>query len=453
MAAQAAVPGDHPRIRGEHQCAGIRLGERSGSSPHTRGAPQSHQAGNAVRGIIPAYAGSTAGRRRRCRGRQDHPRIRGEHRRPVCLGGAGGGSSPHTRGALVSSSGNFHSDTDHPRIRGEHSSWSIFESYGQGSSPHTRGAPTAARPRFWRRGIIPAYAGSTAPRRTGRFGRTDHPRIRGEHRILKKGLSLYGGSSPHTRGALIHTEDRIDVTGIIPAYAGSTSSRSAQISPRRDHPRIRGEHLTWWAAAPMTDGSSPHTRGALGDPGYDLDDPGIIPAYAGSTPTGRRYAGASADHPRIRGEHIVGSIGMVIGWGSSPHTRGAPARTAGLGCRRRIIPAYAGSTSPGLSRPPDMAGSSPHTRGALFGVGLEFEVPRIIPAYAGSTCSTSASPSSRADHPRIRGEHADGVLTRMSIGGSSPHTRGAPSSSTLSRGSTRIIPAYAGSTIARGICA
>ena len=51
------------------------------------------------------------------------------------------------------------------------------------------------------------------------------------------------------------------------------------------------------------------------------------------------------------------------------------------------------------------------------------------------------------DHPRIRGEHADGVLTRMSIGGSSPHTRGAQDRSDRAHLAERIIPAYAGSTV------
>ena len=74
----------------------------------------------AVRGIIPAYAGSTGwllGGMFRC---QDHPRIRGEH----------------TRG---------------PRQRG-----------------------TLTR-------IIPAYAGSTEVNRSARMHASDHPRIRGEH--------------------------------------------------------------------------------------------------------------------------------------------------------------------------------------------------------------------------------------------------------------------------------
>ena len=50
------------------------------------------------------------------------------------------------------------------------------------------------------------------------------------------------------------------------------------------------------------------------------------------------------DHPRIRGEHR-GEPGQDDSHGgSSPHTRGAPFTSIALTSRRRIIPAYAGST-------------------------------------------------------------------------------------------------------------
>ena len=93
-------PSDHPRIRGEH--AGTPAGEaaRPGSSPHTRGAPR--ETFEEVEGfrIIPAYAGSTGTTMATCARLTDHPRIRGEHWSFLPTIDAGGGSSPHTRGAL-----------------------------------------------------------------------------------------------------------------------------------------------------------------------------------------------------------------------------------------------------------------------------------------------------------------------------------------------------------------
>ena len=71
-------------------------------------------------------------------------------------------------------------------------------------------------------------------------------------------------------------------------------------------------------------GSSPHTRGARGAAGHHPADTRIIPAYAGSTTMRSFFPGGAADHPRIRGEHLV--VGELITGerGSSPHTRGAP---------------------------------------------------------------------------------------------------------------------------------
>ena len=195
----------------------------------------------------------------------------------------------------------------------------------------------------------------------------DHPRIRGEHLHVSPPCSVdariipayagstrtpshsgcnHSGSSPHTRGA----------------RAGMGCSRLAT----GDHPRIRGEH----ASAGMV----------------ELNNIGIIPAYAGSTHSGtswyETWKGSSPhtrgarckilrqerwlrDHPRIRGEHRVSY---------SPDYS-----------ERRIIPAYAGSTLAGLSCTMPSEGSSPHTRGAQY-------ADNNVTGY-------------QEDHPRIRGEH------------------------------------------------
>ena len=135
-----------------------------------------------------------------------------------------------------------------------------------------------------RKGIIPAYAGSTfrfLPYRT-----------------------VTPGSSPHTRGA---------------------RRRCARTPPPGgDHPRIRGEHVSAVHYPGLPDGSSPHTRGA--------QQACCI------------HRSQVWDHPRIRGEHVVffNSAQCIVGIipayagstiiiyihaarvkGSSPHTRGA----------------------------------------------------------------------------------------------------------------------------------
>ena len=53
------LPGDHPRIRGEHDGFQCILTTREGSSPHPRGARSAHPCSWYRPGIIPASAGST----------------------------------------------------------------------------------------------------------------------------------------------------------------------------------------------------------------------------------------------------------------------------------------------------------------------------------------------------------------------------------------------------------
>ena len=152
-----------------------------------------------------------------------------------------------------------------------------------GSSPHTRGARYACNRYVDMAGIIPAYAGSTTPRRACRCSRWDHPRIRGEHH--------------HARAR--HHGRR----GIIPAYAGSTT--------------------TLVPGTMADEGSSPHTRGAPGRRLALVLGVGIIPAYAGSTAECSGMSGQATDHPRIRGEHPGVNRNGRGPAGSSPHTRGA----------------------------------------------------------------------------------------------------------------------------------
>ena len=192
---------DHPRIRGEHASRALTRNIVPGSSPHTRGArPVQPRPGSAAR-IIPAYAGSTRFRRRRRERFRDHPRIRGEHRHVRVTGVGACGSSPHTRGAhdgaqlgrcsiriipayagstKIAQKGKGMA-ADHPRIRGEHCCAEMLFAAFQGSSPHTRGALLTLPRRRRLLRIIPAYAGSTPALSASAPPRPDHPRIRGEH--------------------------------------------------------------------------------------------------------------------------------------------------------------------------------------------------------------------------------------------------------------------------------
>ena len=213
--------------------------------------------------------------------------------------------------------------------------------------------------------------------------------------------------------------------GIIPAYAGSTRTARIGVCRSGDHPRVCGEHMVDTFAGYFGKGSSPRMRGALNHPSFQRGALGIIPAYAGSTMPIRTSKIPPRDHPRVCGEHCVGHPGVERLEGSSPRMRGARMGAWMAACLRRIIPAYAGSTS--LKRPrlawcwdhPRVCGehpvlgwlvrggrgSSPRMRGAPYPVNMAGSLEGIIPAYAGSTTLPEMHLSGMRDHPRVCGEH------------------------------------------------
>ena len=178
-------------MRGEHDSYATSCPGDRGSSPRARGAHADGDLFSAVKGIIPACAGSTWAPRAERRCRWDHPRVRGEHR------------------------------------------WaraSMAETWG--SSPRARGAPGLGACFALLGGIIPACAGSTGGRAPPTRARTDHPRVRGEHPRCRHFPGGPRGSSPRARGALGMRCVQDSTRRIIPACAGSTSATCAFRSRR-----------------------------------------------------------------------------------------------------------------------------------------------------------------------------------------------------------------------------
>ena len=173
---------------------------------------------------------------------------------------------------------------------------------------------------------------------------TYHPRVYGKHACASESRPAPSGSSPRMWGArraraigirssgIIPTYGRaLDVRGtrrnargIIPAYAGSTPDRPRTGSYYGDHPRVCGEHLVPVHGEDGQPGSSPRMRGALRFRFLLFWRVGIIPAYAGSTLSGRSSCVARGDHPRVCGEHVSSKPQRKIPSGSSPRMRGAP---------------------------------------------------------------------------------------------------------------------------------
>ena len=236
----------------------------------------------------------------------------------------------------------------------------------------------------------------------------DHPRIRGEHHTQVKREAVSLGIIPAYAGstACVGTMKRV-TSGSSPHTRGAPYATKAPLCVKWDHPRIRGEHQERWQSSHPSEGIIPAYAGSTTTSHSSGSWPeGSSPHTRGAPRTWCARASSTRDHPRIRGEHVglqeavahrLGIIpayaGSTIGhalsaiksWGSSPHTRGAPRTTRSIANRPRdhprirgehsaerhvpavlpgIIPAYAGSTNDYMELGNHSEGSSPHTRGA-----------------------------------------------------------------------------------------
>ena len=193
-------------------------------------------------------------------------------------------------------------------------------------------------------GIIPACAGNTPYFFIFGSCNRDHPRVCGEHIIIRHSMIQKLGSSPRVRGTPPRISRLFCVAGIIPACAGNTLSSQQLRLYRWDHPRVCGEHSISASRMGWFLGSSPRVRGTLVGSGMSRDAGGIIPACAGNTAGRSRRVGGIGDHPRVCGEHQLHNLCDGYTKGSSPRVRGTPRYMAHLLGQRGIIPACAGNT-------------------------------------------------------------------------------------------------------------
>ena len=230
-----------------------------GSSPLTRGKHQHVMQFTCCQRLIPAHAGKTPDRSSSAQKSAAHPRSRGENDFDLVALIDVLGSSPLTRGklrkALVCprarrlipahagktisplSVGTQHSA--HPRSRGENRKVRTMRYYDYGSSPLTRGKLLTEKAYDFLFRLIPAHAGKTDTVCVGCDYGPAHPRSRGENHPP---LLTERGSSPLTRGkrALGSRPPRSE--RLIPAHAGKTTVGIRNARVYQAHPRSRGEN-------------------------------------------------------------------------------------------------------------------------------------------------------------------------------------------------------------------
>ena len=232
----------------------------------------------------------------------------------------------------------------HPRVGGENQRRVGRRELPVGSSPRGRGKRQVEPDRCaWRR-LIPAWAGKTS-----HDGRDDqrpraHPRVGGENLMPSQTLETICGSSPRGRGKLKIVADVRAVVGLIPAWAGKTSSRPATTTGTWAHPRVGGENRAFDVLAVGRMGSSPRGRGKQLRRPAQVVHIGLIPAWAGKTQTYPNCRFHLWAHPRVGGENYYPTGNSLIREGSSPRGRGKRSARGGVAPLRGLIPAWAGKT-------------------------------------------------------------------------------------------------------------
>ena len=208
---------------------------------------------------------------------------------------------------------------------GENWTQSSGNDTGKGSSPRGRGKPVYTGRRVGPVGLIPAWAGKTTSRLTWTRPAPAHPRVGGENRPLEREAQHNAGSSPRGRGKRPACRECPREPRLIPAWAGKTGWQEGRRAQAWAHPRVGGENLVRHVEPVRGLGSSPRGRGKPEGPRRPHARGGLIPAWAGKTPPPRDYPQRSQAHPRVGGENRVISRRGFARRGSSPRGRGKQA--------------------------------------------------------------------------------------------------------------------------------
>ncbi len=299
----------------------------------------------------------------------------------------------------------------------------------------------------------------------------------GEHFSTPSRIPTAPGSSPRVRGTSEqHGEDEQGLR-LIPACAGNIRQTKVERRATSAHPRVCGEHVSDHSRFAVCLGSSPRVRGTSRERQKERHQRRLIPACAGNIPGQRQSEHISTAHPRVCGEHLVGSASWSSRYGSSPRVRGTWLGYWLAWGLARLIPACAGNMAwawswawDGAAHPRvcgehirvisnlrDQVGSSPRVRGTSKPSPPSRQAAtkslRLIPACAGNMSWVVSPEYLQPAHPRVCGEHSSFCSRASHQTGSSPRVRGTSPSGCGSGQIPRLIPACAGNIGLAGLAA
>ena len=227
--------------------------------------------------------------------------------------------------------------------------------------------------------------------------------MRGEQFRLFTPAMVYKGSPPLARGTEFYFlvyKSRVRIT---PACAGNSDKARGQSPEGRDHPRLRGEQVIGLLKLCYALGSPPLARGTDAARGHLCAAAGITPACAGNSGCSAGVTPSRWDHPRLRGE-----------------------QASSMTLTSRVI------------------GSPPLARGTVRTGIFQPVNSGITPACAGNSNLVIYQCHKAGDHPRLRGEQSFSIFYSLRGLGSPPLARGTEREPQHEELEARITPACAG---------
>jgi len=252
--------------------------------------------------------------------------VRGEHMNWPRLTARLSGAPPRARGTRECVAVVHAPQSEHPRVRGEHANPRGELLLAIGAPPRARGTHADAGQDVAPGRSTPACAGNTRLPLPHGARAPEHPRVRGEHWYRREGLDDRLGAPPRARGTPTPEVEGCHVARSTPACAGNTVCCGYSSRAGAEHPRVRGEHMVITAG--------------------HVDCYGAPPRARGTRARWSRGAGSETEHPRVRGEHGQDFRRWRAGDGAPPRARGTLREVLRREARRRSTPACAGNTPP-----------------------------------------------------------------------------------------------------------